>query len=173
MLILLALLVAAVVAVLAYASSRPDRFQIVRSITVNATPEQIYPLIENFNEWRRWSPYDKRDPEMKREISGPAGKGARYRWEGNGQVGAGDMEILETDPPSRLVVALRMEKPMKADNEVVFTLAPSGAGTEVSWAMSGTNSLLSKVIGLFINIDRMVGADFEKGLAALKSEAEK
>ena len=173
LLILLAVLVAAVVAVLAYASTRPDRFEIVRSITVNAPPERIFPLIDNFSEWRKWSPYDRRDPAMKREISGPAGPGARYRWEGNSDVGAGRMEIRESDPPKRVVIALTMEKPMAADNTVVFTLAPSGGSTEVSWAMAGENPLIAKVFGLFVDIDRMVGADIEKGLAALKLEAEK
>jgi uncharacterized protein YndB with AHSA1/START domain len=163
-----------VAAVLIFAATRPDTFRVQRSASIKAPPEKIFPLISEFDRWGAWSPYEKRDPAMKRTRSGPAsGKGAVYGWEGNSQVGAGRMEITDTAPPSRVVIQLDFLKPFEAHNTAEFTLEPKGDATNVTWAMYGPANYVSKVMGVFMNMDSMIGKDFETGLANLKSIAEK
>lgn len=170
-LLCLAVLIAAI---LLYATTRPNTFRVSRSITVNAPPERIFPLIDEWNQWFGWSPYEKVDPAMKRRFSGPAaGKGAVYEFEGNSQVGAGRLEILESMPPSRIAIQLDMRKPIEGHNLVEFTLQPEGGTTRVTWTMTGNSVYLSKLIGIFLNMDRMIGKSFETGLADLKALAEK
>jgi hypothetical protein len=158
---------------LAYAATRPNRLHIWRSASIQAPPEKIFPLINDFHHWVAWSPYEKKDLTMKRLLSGAdQGKGARYAWDGNQDIGEGSMEILESSPPSQVTIELTFVRPFKGRNNVVFTLEPQGKSTLVTWDMSGPNTYLGKVIGLFIDMDKMVGKDFESGLASLKSIAE-
>jgi len=163
-----------VAAVLAFAATRPDSFSVRRAASIQAPPEKIFPLINDFGRWSAWSPYEKKDPAMKRSFSGPAaGKGAVYAWEGNGEVGQGRMEIADAVAPSRVTLKLDFVKPFEAHNKVDFTLEPKGGATEVTWAMDGPMPFISKVVTLFVDMDRMVGGDFEAGLANLKAIAEK
>lgn len=162
----------ALAAVLAYAASKPDTFSVQRSTVVAAPPEQIFPLIDDLRAQSAWSPFEK-DPDMKRMHSGPArGPGATYAWDGNRQVGAGQIAITESKPPSKVVLSLRMLRPFKADNIVEFTLDRTGTDTRVTWAMRGRQPFMAKVMSLFMNCDAMVGKQFEEGLAKLKTLVE-
>jgi hypothetical protein len=161
-------------AVLAYAATKPDTLTVQRTATINAPPEKIYPLITDFHSWSAWSPYEKMDPGMKRSYGGAAsGRGATYAWEGNSKVGQGRMEIAEATAPSRVAIDLHFLKPMKSHNQAEFTLVPRGDSTTVTWTMRGPNVYLGKVVGVFVNMDHMIGRDFETGLANLKAIAER
>ena len=168
-------IVVLVVAILAYAATRPDTFRVERTATVKAPPEKIYPYMNDFHRGDLWSPYEKRDPSMKRTFSGaPNGKGAVYEFDGNKKtVGKGRLEIIETIPPTKVVLTLDMIEPMQGHNIIEYTLEPKGDSTNVTWSMRGQNTYLSKVICLFISMDKMVGKDFEAGLANLKALVEK
>lgn len=166
-------LVAAVVAVLGFAATRPDHFRIERSILVQAPAERIHPHITDFRRWRAWSPWEDRDPDLERSYSGsPAGKGAAYAWRGNGKVGEGRMEIVEDETPRRIAIRLEFIKPFAARNLAEFVLSPEGGGTRVTWAMSGPQPFIGKLMSLVFSMDRMVGGDFETGLNRLKTAAE-
>ena len=168
------IVVLAIAGVLGSAALQPDSFSVRRAASIKAPPERIYPLINDFSRWGAWSPYEKKDPAMKRSFSGPAaGKGAVYAWEGNQDVGQGRMEIADAAAPSRVSLKLDFVKPFEAHNRVNFTLDPKGEATMVTWAMEGPMPFVSKVICLFVDMDRMVGSDFEAGLASLKAIAEK
>ncbi len=172
----IAVLVILVVAggVLIYASTRPDTFRVERTVTINAPADRIYPLISDFKAWTDWSPYEKKDPAMKRTYgSVTTGKGATYAWDGDKNVGQGSMEILEASPPSKVLIKLDFVKPFEAHNTAEFLLRPKGQATEVTWAIHGPSPLASKVMGLFMNFDDMIGKDFQAGLADLKALAEK
>jgi uncharacterized protein YndB with AHSA1/START domain len=163
-----------VAGVLIAAAMQPDDFAIERQALVKAPPEKVYALLEDFGRAQEWSPYEKKDPAMKRALSGaPRGKGSVYAFDGNGEVGAGRLEIIDATPPSKVVVRLDMEKPFKASNIIEYSMAPAGDSTRVTWAMRGKANYLSKVMCLFMDMDKMVGKDFEAGLAALKSVVEK
>ncbi len=149
-------------------------FRVERSIDIAAPAEKIFPLIEDFYVWTSWSPYENRDPNLQRSYGAiTRGKGATYAWEGNKNVGSGSMQILQALPPSRIVIDLNFLRPFKAHNQAEFTLQPSGNTTRVTWAMTGPASLMMRVMGLFMNMDKMIGRDFETGLASLKVMAEK
>lgn len=164
---------AAIAGVLGVAARRPDTFRIHRTAVIDAPPEQIHPLVEDFRRWAEWSPYEKLDPEMKKTYGGAAsGRGAVYAWEGNKKAGAGRMEMTESSP-QRIAIQLEFTRPFKASNVTTFTLQPRGAGTEVTWAMEGPNPFINKVMGVLINLDRLVGKDFETGLTSLKALAER
>jgi len=160
-------LVVLVGAVLAVAATRPDVFRVQRGASIQAPPERIYPLIADFERWGEWSPYEKKDPGMKRSIQGPV-----YAWEGNRDVGAGRMEIVEAAAPSKLRLKLDFSRPFEAHNMVEFSLERKGDATRVTWDMQGPAPFISRVIGLFLDMDAMVGKDFEAGLARLKAIAE-
>jgi uncharacterized protein YndB with AHSA1/START domain len=165
--------VVAVVAVLVYASTRPDTFEIRRSTSIKAPPEKIFPYLNDFRQAMAWSPYEKKDPAMKRSFSGPAsGKGSIYEFEGNKEVGAGRIEILDAVPGSTVTLRLDMYKPFKGSNIIEYALEPKGGTTDMSWSMRGEAPFISKVIRLFMDMDKMVGNDFEAGLASLKSRVE-
>jgi len=166
-------LVLLVVAILAFAATKPDDFQVQRTTTINAPPEKIVGLINDFHAWGSWSPFEKLDPAMKRTYSGAgSGEGAVYEWEGNSQAGAGRMEIIDSSP-SKVEIALDFNRPFESHNIAEFTLEPRGASTEVTWAMQGPNLFIGKVMSVFISMDNMVGSDFETGLRNLKALAEK
>jgi uncharacterized protein YndB with AHSA1/START domain len=155
------------------AATRPDTFRVERTATIKAPPERIFPLINDFQRWGAWSPFEKKDPAMKRTLSGaPSGSGAVYEWDGNKEIGQGRMEIVESVPPSRVTLKLDFTRPFKAHNIVDFTLEPRGDSTQVTWAIHGPSPFISKVMGIVFNMDKMIGKDFEAGLAALKSVSE-
>jgi len=160
--------------VLAFAATRPDAFGVQRSTSIKAPPEKVFALINDFKRWEAWSPWEKKDPAMKRTYSAStSGRGAKYAWEGNGEVGQGSMEIAESAPPSRVVLNLDFVKPFEGHNIVTFTLEGKGDATNVTWAMQGPMPYISKVISVFIDMDSMIGKDFEAGLVAMKAAAEK
>ena len=160
--------------VLAYATTRPDSFRVERSITIKAAPDKIYPYLDDFNRWAVWSPWEKLDPAMTRSFSGAAsGKGAAYAWEGNSKVGAGRMEITDSTPSSKLLIKLDFLKPFEGHNTTEYTLSPTGDSTKLTWAMYGPAPFISKLMGVFVSMDSMIGKEFESGLAKLKDAAEK
>lgn len=160
--------------VLVFAATRPDAFRVERSVSIKAPPEKIYPYFDDFNRWAVWSPWEKLDPAMKRTFSGaPAGKGAVYAWQGNSKVGEGRMEILESSPSKKLLIKLDFIKPFEGHNTAEYTLTPSGDTTQVTWAMYGPSTYVTKLMGVFVSMDSMIGKDFEAGLANLKAAAEK
>lgn len=171
--VLATIVVVLIVAVLVFAATRPDTFRVQRSSNVNAPPEKIFAFIDDLQNWRAWSPYEKKDPAMKRTLSGAAhGKGAVYAWEGNKDIGKGRMEIIESDPASRVLIKLEFVRPFEAHNIVEFTLKPNGHTTNVTWAMHGRSPYLAKLMGVFFSMDSMIGKDFEAGLSNLKTVAE-
>lgn len=174
MLKLLVILVSVIAGVLIYASTKPDTFHIERTARIKAPPEKLYAYINDLHQWETWSPYAQLDPAMKTQYSGAAaGTGAAYEWQGNSKAGAGRVTITDTAPPNKVAINLDMFKPFKAQNDVLFTLQPNGDATDVTWAMDGRNTLLSKTMSLFFSMDSMVGGQFEEGLANLKALAEK
>ncbi len=171
------LLIVAVVligAVLAFAATKPDTFSVQRSARINAPPEKIFAVLNDFHRWPDWSPWEKLDPAMQRTQSGaPAGRGAVYAWEGNSKVGAGRMEILEAEPPGKLLMKLDFIRPFKGHNTAEFALQPQADATDVTWTMRGPTPYISKLMQVFFNLDTMIGKDFEAGLANLKTLTER
>jgi uncharacterized protein YndB with AHSA1/START domain len=164
----------AIAVVLILAARKPDTFRVQRAATVKAPPEKIFPLINDFHQWGTWSPYETKDPAMKRSYSGAErGQGAVYGWEGNKNVGSGRMEILDAQAPSKILIKLDFFTPFEGHNTAEFTMLPQGDGTNVTWLMHGPSPFIGKIMHVFINMDRMVGKDFEIGLANLKRLAEK
>jgi Polyketide cyclase / dehydrase and lipid transport len=160
-------------ALAAYAASRPNTFRLERSIRIDVAPEVIFGHINDFKRWEAWSPWEKIDPTLARTYSGAAsGKGAAYAWVGSGKVGTGRMEIIGSTPFSAIKIKLDFTAPFKASNITDFTLTRDGDMTKVVWAMSGPAPFISKLMGVVFNMDKLVGGDFEKGLAALKSATE-
>jgi hypothetical protein len=150
-----------------------DTFRVERSTVIDAPPEAIFPHVNDFRRWADWSPYDKLDANLARTYSGPDdGVGAAYAWEGK-RAGSGRMEILISEAPSGIVIQLDFTKPFAAHNTAEFTFERLGQGTKLTWAMSGPNTLMSKVMGLFFSMDKLVGPQFEEGLANLKGLAQR
>lgn len=171
--IIVLVLLVALVGLLVAAAFRPDSFRIERRIRIGAAPEKIFPLIDDFHRWTAWSPWENKDPALRRDYSGAAsGKGAVYAWEGNSQVGTGRMQIVESTPPSQLRIQLDFLKPFPARNMAEFSLQAAGDETDVVWAMYGPQPYLARLMGLFFSMDQLVGRDFEQGLANLKAAAE-
>lgn len=163
-----------VLAILAIAVSKPSHFMLKRSADIAAAPETIFGLINDFRRWQDWSPWEKLDPELKRTMSGAeAGEGAIYEWSGNKKVGQGRMEITDISAPTEIVIKLDFLKPFEAHNVAEFTIEPQGGGSRVTWSMHGPNPFMAKLMQVFMNFDKMVGKDFEKGLANLKAIAER
>ena len=176
--IIAVVLAIAIAIVLILAATKPDTLRVQRATTVKAPPEKIFPLINDFHQWGSWSPYEHKDPAMKRSYSGAAdGKGAIHGWEGNKNVGSGRMEILDSSVPSKIVIKLDFFTPFEGHNTAEFTMLPQGdatvATTNVTWLMHGPAPFMSKVMQVFINMDNMIGKDFEIGLANLKRLSEK
>ena len=168
------LVLAAIIAfVLIAAIFQPAEFRVTRSATIAAPAAVVFAEANDFKRWQAWSPWEKLDPAMKRSFEGPAaGVGAVYGWDGNSEAGAGRMTITDSKPAELVRIRLEFTKPMEAQSQVEFTFRPEGTGTAVNWTMSGTNNYVCKVLCMFMNMDKMVGADFEKGLASLKAVAE-
>lgn len=169
-LIALALVLGALVIFIA---TRPADFRVVRSATIAAPPEIVFAQVNDFHAWSGWSPWEKRDPNMKRTYEGPvAGEGAVYAWQGNNEVGEGRMTLTDSRPSELIRIRLEFFKPFKATNTAEFEFRPEAGGTAVTWSMSGRNNFLAKAMGLVMNMDRMIGGDFESGLAGMKTLAE-
>lgn len=170
---ILVMLLLILLVLMIFAMTRPNEFTIRRSIAIHALPERVFGLINDFRQWPKWSPWEKLDPALKRTMSGAeSGTGSVYEWEGNKQVGAGRMQIVSSAPYSTIDIKLSFLRPFRAENRTLFTLVPQDQGTYVTWEMSGENNLMLKIMGMLMSMDRMVGRDFEKGLAAMKAEAE-
>ena len=162
----------AIAVILILAAMKSDTFRVVRTASISAPSEKLFALISDFHQWRSWSPWENRDPDLKRSYSGTErGKGAIYAWDGNKNVGSGRMEILEASP-SQVVIKLDFLKPFEAHNQAEFTLTPQAGATSVTWTMHGPAPFMSKVMQVFMNMDRMIGKDFETGLANLKTITE-
>ena len=161
-------LVLVLAALAAFIATRPSEFLILRSRTLAAPPEAVFAYVNDLHKWVEWSPWEKRDPGMKREYSGaPEGAGASYQWAGNDEVGEGRMTITDSHAPDSVTLRLEFLKPYPATNTAQFDILPGGLGTDVTWSMTGHNSYMAKAFSLFMNMDKLVGGDFEKGLAAL------
>jgi uncharacterized protein YndB with AHSA1/START domain len=172
--IVLGVIAAVVVVVLILAWRKPDVFQVVRTTTIDAPPEKVFGYLNDFRQWRAWSPWENLDPNLQRTYSGAdSGVGAKYAWEGNKNVGAGSMEIVESNSPSKISLKLDFSRPFEAHNMTDFTFEPVGNGTKLTWDMHGPNQCMGKVMSVFMDMDKMVGKDFETGLANLKAAAEK
>ncbi len=161
-----------IAALLLLATTRPDSFSVERRIVVQAPPEKIQPLLADFHRWAEWSPWEKLDPAMRRTFGGPsAGVGATYGWKGNKDVGSGAMEVKAL-APDKVSIQLDFIEPFEGHNTCDFLLAPQAGGTEVRWVMFGPSPYISKLMGVFVSMDSMIGKDFDKGLAQLKAAAE-
>ena len=159
--------------VAAYASTRPDTMRFERSARIAAAPEAIFPLINDLRAFSSWSPFERKDPNIRSVYSGPeSGVGQRHDWEGNKEVGAGWVIITESVAPFRIGMQLNMTRPMACSNQVTFTLVPDDAATTVTWAMEGQMSFIAKVLNVIVGMDRLCGPEFEAGLANLKTRVE-
>jgi uncharacterized protein YndB with AHSA1/START domain len=171
---IVAIVAVLIAGVLLYAASKPNTFLIQRSITINAPPDRIFALVNDFHNWSVWAPQDKDDPTLTRTYSGPvSGKGAVSEWIGSGSSGRGRMSIVESQPPRDISVKVDFVKPFEAHNVNDFTIEPQGTLTTVTWRMQGTNVYAMKVMSIFLNMDRFMGKHFEAGLANLKAAAER
>jgi uncharacterized protein YndB with AHSA1/START domain len=166
---LLAVLAVLVVVV----SMRPTDFRVSRSTKIAAPPATVFAQVNDFHKWEAWSPWAKIDPDSKSEFSGPpSGKDAHFQWSGNNKVGEGAMTIVDSRPPNRIGIKLEFIRPFKATNDVEFIFKPEGGQTVVNWSMAGKNNFMSKAVGLFMDCEKMVGGQFEQGLASMKSVSE-
>jgi hypothetical protein len=174
MVIKILLALAAVVLVLVVIiATRPTEFRVERSATISAPAPVVFAQVNDFHKWEAWSPYVKRDPAMKRSVEGPpAGVGAIYTWSGNHEVGEGRTTIVESRPGKLIRIKLEFVRPFAATSTAAFTFKPEGERTAVTWSLDGRNSFPAKAMGLVMSMDKMIGDDFEKGLAQMKSIAE-
>jgi Polyketide cyclase / dehydrase and lipid transport len=171
--VVLGVVLVLIVAVLAFIATRPSNFIVERSAIISAPGDVVFGMINDFHQWGQWSPWDKRDLDMKKTYEGPsAGPGASYAWDGNKNVGMGRMTILDCKPGESVSIKLEFFKPFAGTNQTTFKLAPSGAGTRVNWSMAGKYNFMAKVFCLFMDMDKMVGKDFEQGLANLNTVAQ-
>lgn len=162
-----------VVVFCAVVTMQPEDFKITRTATINATPDKVFEQVTDFHKWEAWSPWAKLDPAMKTTYSGtPSGSGSSYSWVGNDQVGEGRMTMTASHPNDNVKIDLEFVKPFAAKNLTEFTLRPEGDKTNVTWAMTGTNNFVAKAFALVMNMDKMVGGDFEKGLAQMQTVVE-
>lgn len=158
--------------VLATAATKPETFRVERSIVVNAPPERITPHLNDLKKWTAWSPWEKVDPDMKRDYSGvEAGVGAKYAWDGDSNIGAGRIEITESTP-EKVAISLEFLRPMECKNVAEFQMTPGADGTKLTWSMHGPNNFMGKVIQVFLDMDDMCGTQFDEGLSNLKKLAE-
>lgn len=168
------LLTLLIVAVLAYAATRPNSFSVQRSTRINAAAQAVWPLLTDFHRWPEWSPWEKLDPAMQRtHLGAERGVGAVYEWTGNSKVGAGRMEITGVQTHAQVNIKLDFFRPFKSSNVAEYSLVAQGGVTDLTWTMSGPATFITKLMGIFVSMDKMVGKDFEEGLAKLKAVAEK
>jgi uncharacterized protein YndB with AHSA1/START domain len=174
MLIKILIAVAAIFVVLAViVALQPSEFRVARSTTISAPPSAVFVQVNDFHKWEAWNPWGKIDPAMKQTYEGaPAGTGAIYTWAGNNEVGEGRMAIIESRPSELIRVKLEFFKPFAATNTAEFTFKPEANQTVVTWSMFGEKNFMAKTIHLFMNMDKMIGGQFEKGLAEMKSLVE-
>ncbi len=171
--VIVIVLVALIAVLLIYAASRPDSFRLERSTLIKAHPDRVFDLINDFHQWGVWSPWEKIDADLKRTYGGPdSGVGAAYSWQG-AKTGMGRMEIVASSPPSLIRIRLDFLKPFEAHNTAEFSLQAEGDATKVTWAMYGPSPYISKLMGIFLSMDQMVGKDFESGLRQMKAAAER
>jgi uncharacterized protein YndB with AHSA1/START domain len=174
MVLTIAIIIILLGVVLGIAASKPNEFTVRRTTRIRATPDKIFPLLNDFRNWAAWSPWEKMDPTMTKTFSGASsGKGAVYEWEGNSKVGKGRMEIVDAAVPRNVAIKLDFERPFRANNMAEFTLEPQGDSTDATWSMRGGSAFMMKVMSVFMNMDKMIGRDFEAGLANLKANAER
>ncbi|MFP2963004.1 SRPBCC family protein [Myxococcus sp. 1LA] len=165
-------LAAVILLFVGFVATRPDTFTYQRSAVLPVSSDVAFALVNDFHRWTEWSPWDGLDPQQKRTYSGPAsGTGADYTWVGNDQVGEGRMTITDSKANEQVTIRLEFIKPFAATNTTTFTFSPTEGGTQVVWAMSGENNFMSKAMSLFMDMDAMIGKDFEKGLATMKDVA--
>ena len=170
---ILAVLVVLLIVLVVAAAMQPPEFSVTRSATIAAPPATVFAQVDDFHRWPAWSPWAKLDPTMKITYGGaPAGPGATYAWVGNSKVGAGDMSIIESHPTDMVKIALNFVKPFVGHDTTVFTFQPSGNQTTVTWTMSGQKNFVAKALGMFMSMDKMIGGDFERGLAQMKTVSE-
>jgi hypothetical protein len=152
---------------------QPSEFRVARSTTISASPATVFAQVNDFHKWEAWNPWGKIDPAMKQAYAGaPAGNGAIYTWAGNNEVGEGRMTITESRPNDLILVKLEFFKPFSGNSLAEFTFKPAGNQTVVTWSMTGQNNFMAKAVHLFMNMDKMIGGQFEKGLAEMKAVAE-
>ncbi len=169
----LIVLIAVVVVFVIVVATRPADFRVTRTARIAAPSSAVFAQVNDFHNWAAWSPWARLDPAMRQSYEGaPAGPGAVYSWTGNKKVGEGRMTILESHPSDLVRIKLEFLKPFAATNVADFTFKPEGDQTVVTWSMAGKNNFMAKAFGLFMNMDKLVGGDFEKGLAQMKSVAE-
>jgi Polyketide cyclase / dehydrase and lipid transport len=170
---ILAIIAVIILLFIAFVAMQPSAFRIERSATMGAPPAAVFGQVNDFHNWTNWSPWEKLDPNLKRTYDGPSsGQGAIYSWEGNNKVGAGRMTITESRPSDLIRINLEFLKPFKATNTAEFAFQPNGNQTNVNWSMTGQRNFVMKGFCLFMNMDKLVGGDFEKGLAQMKSVVE-
>lgn len=170
-----AVIVVCVVGIVIYAQlTQPDTFRVERAININAPADKIYGIVTDLRRGVEWSPYEKKDPGMKKTFTGPAtGPGSQLAWDGNGDVGAGTLTIADVTAPSKVVLKLDMTRPMDGHNTIEYDLTPVGGGTRMNWSMHGPMNIVSKVMCSFLSLDKMIGGDMEQGLQNLKTLAER
>jgi carbon monoxide dehydrogenase subunit G len=170
---ILIVLVLIIVVLVGVVAMQPAEFRVTRSATIAAPPAVVFEQVNDFHKWNDWSPWAKLDPNAKNTFEGPAaGMGAKFAWSGNNEVGEGSMTITKSKPSERILMDLVFVKPFAGTCVTEFTFKPDGAGTAVTWSMSGRNNFIAKAVGLFMNCDKMVGEQFEKGFANLKTLVE-
>jgi len=171
--VLLLALVALIAMFAGYVAMQPADFRVMRSTTIPAPAEEVFAQVNDFHKWEAWSPWAKLDPAVKNSFEGPSsGTGAIFKWSGNDEVGEGAMTLTESHPNDLITIKLEFKKPFPDTSTVEFTFQPVGDQTLVTWSMSGQKNFISKAFCLFMNMDKMVGGDFEKGLASMKSVVE-
>lgn len=171
--ILVYVLIGIIIGLVVVISLRPAEFRVVRSATILAPPSEVFAQVNDFHNWEAWSPWAKLDPAAKSTFEGAsAGTGAIFSWSGNKKVGEGTMTMTESRPSDLIRIKLEFRRPFQGTNALEFTFKPDGNQTVVAWSMSGRNNFISKAFCLFMNMDKMVGGDFEKGLTNLKAVVE-
>lgn len=171
---ILAVLAVAVAIFLVLVALQPSEFRVTRTGIVHASPEKAFAQVNDFHGWGEWSPWAKLDPNAKNTFEGPtAGTGAVFKWDGNADVGAGQMTIVDSKPNERILIKLAFTRPMVSECDTEFAFKPEGENTAVTWTMSGKNDFVGKAFCLFMNMDKMIGSDFERGLANMDEAAKK
>ncbi len=170
---ILAALAAVFLTFLVFAALQPSEFRVERTAIIEAPASKVYDQVNDFKNWPNWSPWEHRDPTMKKTYTGSSsGTGAIYSWVGNSEVGEGRMTITSSVPHTQILILLEFLKPFAVSHQTEFTFRPEGTGTQIAWIMSGKNNFFSKVFSIFMSMDKMIGKDFEHGLAAMKLATE-